>query len=289
MKFLNFTAAACAAIIFLSNCSAQQISNAKTISVKVFGNCGMCEKTIETAALVKGVAMADWDSDSKIAQLVFDSTQTTADAILQHIANAGYDSENFHASDEAYNSLHGCCQYDRPEKMETALSETTLSGNTDRVIKGAENKSKNQITHPLEEVYNTYFALKDALVESDGNTAATHAKTLYDAINQVKMTALSPETHKVWMKYQQKLGSDAEHIKGETDIAHQREHFVSLSDNMAAVMQVEKPEMETYIEHCPMANEGKGANWLSREKAIKNPYYGKSMLTCGKVTATIKI
>lgn len=288
MKFLNFTAAVCAATLFLSNCSAQQISNAKTVSVKVFGNCGMCEKTIETAALVKGVAMANWDSDSKMAQLVFDSTQTTADAILQRIANAGYDSENFHASDEAYNNLHGCCQYDRPEKMGSVLPEATLSENKNEATKETEKKSENQVVHPLEEVYNAYFALKDALVESDVNKTSAHAKKLYDGVNQVKMTALSPETHKVWMKYQQKLGSDAEHIKGETDIAHQREHFVSLSDNMAAVMQVEKPEMETYIEHCPMANKGKGANWLSREKAIKNPYYGKSMLTCGKVTATIK-
>ena len=28
--------------------------------------------------------------------------------------------------------------------------------------------------------------------------------------------------------------------------------------------------------------------WLSEEQAIKNPYYGSSMLTCGKITETIK-
>jgi hypothetical protein len=28
--------------------------------------------------------------------------------------------------------------------------------------------------------------------------------------------------------------------------------------------------------------------WLSSEAVIKNPYYGKAMLTCGKVTETIK-
>ena len=48
------------------------------------------------------------------------------------------------------------------------------------------------------------------------------------------------------------------------------------------------PDGETYLDHCPMANDGKGANWLSREKNIKNPYYGKAMLTCGKVTETLK-
>jgi hypothetical protein len=37
-----------------------------------------------------------------------------------------------------------------------------------------------------------------------------------------------------------------------------------------------------------MFNDGKGANWLSKENAIKNPYYGSSMLSCGKTTETIK-
>ena len=43
-----------------------------------------------------------------------------------------------------------------------------------------------------------------------------------------------------------------------------------------------------YIQHCPMADQEKGADWLSREKEIRNPYFGKSMLTCGEVTDTLK-
>jgi hypothetical protein len=37
-----------------------------------------------------------------------------------------------------------------------------------------------------------------------------------------------------------------------------------------------------------MANKGKGANWLSLDINIKNPYYGNQMLTCGKVVDTIQ-
>jgi hypothetical protein len=36
--------------------------------------------------------------------------------------------------------------------------------------------------------------------------------------------------------------------------------------------------------YCPM----KKANWLSSSATIKNPYYGNSMLTCGKVVETLK-
>ena len=42
-----------------------------------------------------------------------------------------------------------------------------------------------------------------------------------------------------------------------------------------------------YVQHCPMANDNNGADWLSKEKEIKNPYYGDKMLKCGMVSETI--
>jgi Cu(I)/Ag(I) efflux system membrane fusion protein len=43
-----------------------------------------------------------------------------------------------------------------------------------------------------------------------------------------------------------------------------------------------------YVQHCPMAFNNKGADWISREHDIRNPYFGVSMLTCGDVTDTLK-
>jgi Cu(I)/Ag(I) efflux system membrane fusion protein len=37
-----------------------------------------------------------------------------------------------------------------------------------------------------------------------------------------------------------------------------------------------------------MANNNKGADWVSTSKEVKNPYYGQSMPTCGEVTKEIK-
>jgi hypothetical protein len=39
-----------------------------------------------------------------------------------------------------------------------------------------------------------------------------------------------------------------------------------------------------YEDYCPM----KRSFWLSGGQDIKNPYFGNTMLTCGKVTATLK-
>ena len=57
---------------------------------------------------------------------------------------------------------------------------------------------------------------------------------------------------------------------------------------MYQLMKVSKTKTPIYVQHCPMANDGKGANWLSKENQVKNPYYGSKMMTCGKTVETLK-
>ena len=81
----------------------------------VYGNCGMCEKTIEGSLKdVEGVAFADWDKETDQMTVSFDPEVMTLDAIKQKIADVGYDSDTHRANDEVYSSLPGCCQYERP-------------------------------------------------------------------------------------------------------------------------------------------------------------------------------
>ena len=96
----------------LSACSSP-IPNAKIERYKVWGNCNMCQKTIEEASFKKKEAKAEWDKDTKIVSLTFDSTKTNADAILKRIAYSGYDNLKFLAPDDVYAKLPECCQYDR--------------------------------------------------------------------------------------------------------------------------------------------------------------------------------
>ncbi len=90
-----------------------QIKNAKTETVKIFGNCGMCKKTIEKAGNSQNIATVNWDKDTKIATLTYDSALTNQDEILKRVAIAGYDSEKNKAPEASYNKLPGCCQYER--------------------------------------------------------------------------------------------------------------------------------------------------------------------------------
>lgn len=95
-----------------------QSKNLKTNDVKVYGNCGMCKKTIEKAGNIKGVAKTVWNPETAIATITIDSAKTSVEAVLKKIAAVGYDSDAFRAPDNVYNNLHGCCQYERPSKNE---------------------------------------------------------------------------------------------------------------------------------------------------------------------------
>lgn len=151
-----------------------------------------------------------------------------------------------------------------------------------------QSKAAVQNQDELTNLFDKYFEVKDALVKTDGKTAALKAKNLFDAINSVDMARLTPEQHKVWMAVKSELSEDAEHISDTGDAKHQRDHFVTLSTAIYKLQKVSKANVPVYYQFCPMANGGKGANWLSREKAVKNPYYGSQMLTCGKTVETIQ-
>jgi len=140
----------------------------------------------------------------------------------------------------------------------------------------------------ITKVLNSYIALKDALVKSDATSASILAKDLLTSIESVNMNELDGSSHEQWMKVNAELKEDAEHINETKEIAHQRDHFITLSKNLFSVIKVSKVGTPVFYQFCPMANKGKGANWLSLENKIKNPYYGNQMLTCGRVVETIQ-
>ena len=83
----------------------------------VYGNCGMCERTIEGSLKdVEGITLADWDTETDQMTVRFNPEKITLNTIKQKIADVGYDSDTHRAKEEIYNNLHGCCQYERPNK-----------------------------------------------------------------------------------------------------------------------------------------------------------------------------
>ena len=125
-------------------------------------------------------------------------------------------------------------------------------------------------------------------MKSDPALAASKALALLKAIKAVKMDQLTTEQHTIWMKVEKELLTQAEHIAETKDLEHQRGHLAIMATAMYQLAKTVKTDETIYYQHCPMYNDGKGANWLSQEKAIKNPFYGSAMLSCGKTVETLK-
>jgi hypothetical protein len=113
MKTFRITLVALALLAWAAHSAQAQTSKMTTDTVHVYGNCGMCEKTIEGAAYKKGEAEADWNKTTKQAVITYDASKTSLDDVLKRIAESGYDNVKFRAPDKAYNKLHTCCKYER--------------------------------------------------------------------------------------------------------------------------------------------------------------------------------
>ena len=86
----------------------------KKSNFEVIGNCEICKKRIEKAALsLKGVKMATWDIPSNILSVTYNSNKILIDQIQSTIANVGHDTPLFRAPDDVYNELPMCCIYER--------------------------------------------------------------------------------------------------------------------------------------------------------------------------------
>lgn len=277
-----------------------QSKNLKTETLKIHGNCDMCKATIEKAGNKKNIAKVEWNKDSKMATLTYDEKQTTKDEILKRIALAGYDSESFLAPTDVYEKLPECCHYERALKSEKVtdhsmhnMENKTADGNSMQMQESPKMPAETNMTtaknsKPLSEVFVQYFNVKDALVATNSTQTSTAAKALNMAIANVKMGELNDKEHIVWMEILKSISADSKMMIDMKDIEKQRATFISLSQNFYKLSKVTNLETPTYYQHCPMADNGKGANWLSKENVVKNPYYGSMMLSCGKTVETIQ-
>jgi hypothetical protein len=127
----------------------------------------------------------------------------------------------------------------------------------------------------LGDAYFNYILLKDALVASNETDAKKAAEELVKALKELKDSDAVVQA--------------ATKITSAVNLTEQRLAFSPLSDEMANLVKGGKLSSGAlYLEYCPMANKNTGAYWLSNEKEIKNPYFGKMMLRCGSVKETIQ-
>lgn len=138
----------------------------------------------------------------------------------------------------------------------------------------------NAQTSNAKQVLADYMILKNALVADNKDEAAKAGKKLESTLNGFDVSSYTAEQQKELKDIIVDAKEHAEHI-GKSEIAHQREHFKTLSKDMVDMVAITGTDGKMYQMHCPMYDGG--SPWLSMEKEVKNPYYGSKMMGCGKM------
>jgi hypothetical protein len=145
----------------------------------------------------------------------------------------------------------------------------------------AQNTIKTTSTIP---VLSSYYELKNALINSNSIDAKTASIAFLKVINDVDVIILPTRDRSTFITLRNKLNADAQRISESQNLAQQRDSFSNLSLNFIQLARLIKlGDDKIYYDYCPM----KKSYWLSADAVIKNPYYGKAMLTCGKVIETL--
>ncbi|MGE0092555.1 MAG: efflux RND transporter periplasmic adaptor subunit [Bacteroidales bacterium] len=141
----------------------------------------------------------------------------------------------------------------------------------------------------LQPLYSKYLKWKDALTNDDFTAAQKNAALMKAELLKINMNLFKGDAHKKWMDFFESFRENLEHVQHFSDIEDLRKVFQPISATMIKMTIVFSSFGNIiYVQHCPMADNNKGADWLSTEKEIRNPYFGSSMLTCGEVTSELK-
>ncbi|MCS3796917.1 DUF3347 domain-containing protein [Niastella sp. OAS944] len=167
--------------------------------------------------------------------------------------------------------------------------------NTDKAAAGEKQKplsisdNSDVFKQSFTQLLDAYNNLKDALVASDTAKASAAALTLRTAADSLRVNEIKGDSTGVIKEtavtYTSTISGSAQALVAEKDLKNKRKEFAMIADAMYTLIRTVRYSGQTplYWEYCPMAFDNKGAYWISKEREIKNPYFGSEMLNCGSV------
>jgi len=176
---------------------------------------------------------------------------------------------------------------DKMAKMDSGAA--TVTEETDApVIKASFTSVNADVAAHIKEVTSHYFHIKHALANDDAAEAKRGATMLLQVISQFDNSLLPAGQKAEYTKHIATIKEHADAIVKSADINAERSHFSQLSANAYELVKAFGAGKKIYYDHCPMAFDNKGANWLNDVAAIQNPYLGSKMPDCGSVEQVIE-
>lgn len=153
-----------------------------------------------------------------------------------------------------------------------------------------QSKNSHEFNNKFTNLLGSYYGLKDALVSSNDTMAVSNAKKLAASAESLNVKEVQADSSIVGAanQYIGAISSEAKALVTAPNLEAKRKSFQMISDNMYDLVRTVHFDREVvYHQFCPMAFNDAGAYWLSQTADIKNPYFGKKMLTCGEVKDSI--
>ena len=170
-------------------------------------------------------------------------------------------------------------------KMSMMRPQSTATGTSDE--SGAEIRMNlpDAFQRDFVKLIPDYLQMKDAFVASQAPEVAKSAQVVLDQMKAIDRSGLGTTERQYLDTSLQFL----EKIASNPVLEIQRDHFVHLNEHLVALTaNLDSLGKTHYVQRCPMANNNKGAIWISTEEEIRNPYYGDVMLTCGTVEQVLE-
>jgi Cu(I)/Ag(I) efflux system membrane fusion protein len=148
------------------------------------------------------------------------------------------------------------------------------------------NVSNSEVNEHTNEIISLYLSLKDHLVDSNTSKSQKSAEEIHLVKSDIPGSFYDTKNGQLYLGITNKIKLNADKLSKATDLEEQREIFESISISMIELVEsfdIENVENKLYVQHCPMAFDNKGADWISNSDKILNPYFGASMLRCGSV------
>ncbi|MDY6971843.1 MAG: efflux RND transporter periplasmic adaptor subunit [Thermodesulfobacteriota bacterium] len=178
-----------------------------------------------------------------------------------------------------------------PEKESMTRSEDHKDHETKKIKISKERKPEvpEAFGRQIDGVLAGYFKIQEALSGDQSKAAQKYGEDIQKILDAVDMGLLKGHAHMVWIKRFNELMKQARALSATSDIDKQRQAFHLLSESLISVVKQfgTGGGQEVLQFRCPMAFGDKGASWLQNKGGVRNPYFGRMMLTCGEQTATL--
>ena len=140
----------------------------------------------------------------------------------------------------------------------------------------------------LTALFAEYSRVRIALSKDDHAAAVKATGKLANANDEVDSVLKGEAARRLWAAESPGIRTSTDGIAKSPDIESARMRFASLSESMIVIARrLGAGDTTLHRIHCPMAFDGRGADWLQAGKRVENPFFGAAMYRCGVRVATI--